>query len=169
MRHLLAVVASGCLLSACAETECARTRTESYAPIILYKNSQVPLRGNPTAEWAWWEAALTASTVRFYANLLKGKAQLAYAELVVVWNPDSLLQNTGVKAVFCDDGPSNCQDLGPHFTGTGSNPVPARADITAQLRSIIADGVYKNLGFETLGNGTNGARIYGVWIEAYWQ
>ncbi len=167
MKYLLAAIISVFLLSACSKTGCGAR--EFYAPIILYKNSQVALRGNPKSDWAWWEEALTASTVRFYANLLKGKAQLVYAELVVVWNPNTTSQSTGVKAVFCDDGPSNCQDLGPRFTATGLNPVPARADITAQLRSIIAGGVYKNLGFETLGNGTNGAWIYGVWIEAYWQ
>ena len=162
-RTILALVAVAVLISAPA-------RAKSFSTIILYKNSQVPLQGNPQRSWAWHENALTASTQRLPADLLRG-AVLIDARAIIVWNPNTAIVRNGVILVACDDGPANCTTLAV-LTGVNNaanGPTPHAFDITLRLQSIINGGVHKNLGFETLGNGTTGPLMYEVAIECVWR
>ena len=146
-------------------------RAANFSVIELYQNGTFPETTQAVQDWTWPGVGLSASTVRFPADLLKGKATLIHARLILAWTPNSQAGTTGIQTVFCDDGPSNCQVMGANIldsVGTAT-PITGGQDLTAAMQAIIDGGAYKHIGFRTLGNGTNGPKVYKVAIEMTWE
>ena len=128
----------------------------------LYRNSQAPLDGTISgANWAYPGSALTANTTQFYAPM-----KLRHARWVVAWNPDTWSSPTGIALFAADSGPANEQQIVAFQVRHHRTPRVDAADITAFLTGLTEQ---KTLAHKTFGNGQNGCKIYGSWIEVVWD
>lgn len=126
-------------------------------PFVEHANSAVT--GSIGTSWAFPGYALTASTYRFYAQYLQGRHVLS-ATWVVAWNPTSGTVPTGVRLVKFDNGPLNIIEITSILMSNTLTPIGSGADVTSQIQTILDDGQFKQLGEQTIGNGTNGCLIY---------
>lgn len=144
--------------------------------IVLFKNSQDPLRGTVSmSQWEWPGVALTANTSRFSADYLSG-AVLQRASWVVVWNPmypgEETSEKTGVRLVNFDNGPKNISEISSIRPVSGVLAKSPRVDVrsvTDNFNKMISNGISKQVGNQTIGNGKNGCLIYASWIEFVWR
>lgn len=144
--------------------------------IILFKDSQNPLRGtSDAAVWSWPGVALTANTSRLSADFLKG-ARLLRASWVVVWNPKcsdaDAINKSAVRLVSFDNGPANIKEVATINVNPGVVVMSPRVDVrpvTAQFNTLLSDGISKQVGHQTMGNGNDGCLIYGSWLELVWS
>lgn len=139
-----------------------------YLVLELYRNAGTPVAGPVSgAAFAWPGVACTASTVKVYPEL-QGR-QIAFARWVLAWNPSTGSSKTGVRLVYCDDGPSNIQEIGRQERVDANTPFDDTLDVTAVVQSVwdtyAAAGKYFQFGHQAYGNGANGPLIYGSWIE----
>ena len=132
----------------------------------LYRNTQYPLDGTASgAVWSYPGTALTANTTQLLASM---GLTLQYARWVLVWNPNTNESPTGVRLVSADSGPANEAEQASFSRANYANPRVDSVDVTNQLKAIIAAGMSKSIAHQTYGNGGNGCKIYGSWIECVW-
>lgn len=129
----------------------------------LYRSAEQALKGTPDgAAWAYPGAALSANTTQFYAQM---GLTLQFARWVVAWNPDTGSSPTGVRLVLADSGPTNEVEVASFLASNCTTPRVDAADVTRQLQSLAAQ---KTIAHQTCGNGQNGCKIYGSWVECVW-
>ena len=136
--------------------------------IILYRNSQLPLLGsNPGNSWNWPGVAFSAATSQLYGQYCKS---VQMARWVLAWSPTTTISPTGVRLIYADSGPTNVEVFSnASFLRTNLNtPVVDAADITEQFNYFIENKCHKTLGIQTVGNGSNGCKIYSSIIEVIW-
>lgn len=176
-RYFLA--GSGSLLLSACSTALPRATSIPRAlqsEIILFKDSQNPLRGKPDAAvWMWPGVALTANTSRLSADYLKD-ARLLRASWVVVWNPKcndaNAANKSAIRLVSFDNGPANIKAMAVINVSSGVTAMSPRVDVrpvTTQFNTLLSDGVSKQVGHQTMGNGSEGCLIYGSWLELVWS
>lgn len=145
------------------------TRIPLQTSIEFYRNPAFPALSCITSTTYWFPGtALTASTHRFYGDLLQG-AKIIHAFWGVAWTPNSTSANTGVRLVKFDNGPVNIEEI-YKIEKIGTTPLSDGAYITDALQAIIDAGQFKQLGFQVRGNGTsNTCVVYASWIEIVWK
>lgn len=122
--------------------------------------------GINSTTYTWNGAALSNNVSTFRFDFQPGKT-IRYARLICVWTPNSTL--AGIQLIHMDDGPSNITSFGecPH---TGQvTPIVSSVDITAQLNTLIANGVKKHIGWQSKSNGVSSPTIYKVGLEITYQ
>ncbi|RPJ28030.1 MAG: hypothetical protein EHM33_05990 [Chloroflexi bacterium] len=133
--------------------------------IDLYQNSYSPIVGSVSGgDWAFPGVALTANTKSFLGNFLQGR-QLIYARWVLAWNPNTTTSPTGVRLVYFDDGPTNIVEFARNEEASRISPMVGGAFVTSTFQYLVNNGLYKHVGQQTYGNGSNGALIYSSIIE----
>lgn len=147
---------------------CASAQTSTRSDYTFYRNPQTALQGTANgAAFAYPGSALTASSVRFHADL--GLRPIKKALWVLVWNPNTTSGYTAVRLVTADNGPANLVEIARISNNNYTSPKVDAVDITADLNALIAAGRFKQILQQTAGNGANGALIYASWIEIVWE
>ncbi|MBE3085089.1 MAG: hypothetical protein IMZ64_02600 [Bacteroidetes bacterium] len=145
-------------------------RPHSISEIVLLRNAGpgglVP--GVASTTYDWPGECLSASTCKIWANLLSS-ANIIYARWVLTWNPHATSATvTGVRLVKCDDGPTNIEVISTVEEGSNTSPSVDAVDVTTDLQTILSGGVYKNIGHQARGDGSNQCSIYSSVIEVVW-
>lgn len=140
-----------------------------YFVVELYRNAGTAVEGPASgANWLWPGIACTSSTLKLYPAFQC--KQIVFARWVLVWNPSAPGESpTGVRLVYCDDGPSNIVEIVRQTRTFATTPFDDAVDITTKLGSIwcayAGIGMPFQIGHQAFGNGANGPLIYGSWIE----
>lgn len=131
----------------------------------LFCHPSYPALGQPTNDWLFPGNALSASLRRFRFDWCR---PIADARWMVVWDPNTSGTQTGIRLVQSDDGPTNLVEL-DRFVVTGPmSPITGAKDVTAKLQALQQAGVMKNIGHQTIGNGSAGPKIYRSTLEIRW-
>jgi len=149
------------------------TQTPTYIPLQdsgweFYRDAGTGLACVTSTTWGFPGAALTASTRRFYGDLMKGR-QILQAIWLLAWNPATGSIPTGVQLVKFDNGPLNIESIAIIESASTYTPIGSGVYITEELQAILDAGEFKQLGQRTHGNGSNGCLIYASWIEIIWK
>lgn len=142
---------------------------KTFDHIVLFKHPSVPIVGTAdAANWSWPGTACTANTFKLFPAMLPGLS-LLYARWILAWNPMTADAPTSVRLVVADDGPSNIVEIAKITRTEGSTPFDDGVIITEKLApwwsGCQAQGLAKNVGHQTCGNGQNGCLIYTSWVE----
>lgn len=148
------------LLALWAVSASAVVQTET----VLYRNGQVPLVGYPSGAWHWPGVAFSATTAQLYAHL---DLSLDSCRFAYSLNPQSGPSPTGLRLVAIDSG--QVIPLASVTIPNRHTPTSGGADVTHQMRWLIANGRGVTLGLQTVGNGLTGPLIYHAVIECVWQ
>jgi hypothetical protein len=159
--------------------------------LILYKNAQVPLEGNPSESWRPWSNAYTSQSVFMpFDTLREVRAEAREAWLLVVMQANSPSAYVGAGMFVCPalsdaintDLMNTCPKSGwffmndqapatytPGCLGTGPGPHPCWIDFTDTFNRLIAAGQPLFLTLGTFGNGSNGPNVYDVELQIVWE
>jgi len=131
----------------------------------FYRNPENALKGTSGgADWAFPGKALTASSIPLKWNLMNN-VNVVSAKWILVWNPFTAISPTGVRLVKMDDGPTNLVQLARI---DGANTITPKVDsviLTNEFVIMASEGITKQIGQQTYGNGVWGGLIYASWIE----
>lgn len=131
----------------------------------LFRDTNNPLVGNPSAVWNWPGKCLTAQSVVFpYPACLNIKS----AKWRLTWNPNvnDGVSQTAVRLVSANSGPSNVQQIAAFFHANYTNPLNDAVDITQALRSLVdTSGEMFQILHQTAGNAFVGPLIYSSALE----
>lgn len=139
--------------------------------IILFKDAEDPLLGNPHTDWEAWSNAYTSMTFEMPFDELKGigfKASSAQALIVATAAPG--LYQTGV-GIFCSPAVLHAPvldwtqaqmvyEVSINDPAGSQHPHPYRTDITDQFNTLIDAGELRYFGIASWGNGTAGPKIW---------
>ena len=138
---------------------------------VIYQSASYGEKGSVSgADWGFVGAALSASTTKYFWQILRNAgANILYANATIVLNPNTTSNTIGVRLISFDDGVQNLVELHRWIYSNYTGPKPDGANITAQLQAMLANDTYKNIGFQTYGDGTNSPIIYMVRLEIIWD
>lgn len=132
------------------------------------------LTQTPTTTWAWPGSCITSHTFPFFFNSLASNP-LPWGVWRVCWSWKPGWFKNGpivLRLVSCDDGPTNIVEMARISTANwpaGINVWNAPVGITAAMNTLIAAKVYKNVGWQWIGDGSSQATILVSRLELYWQ
>lgn len=141
-----------------------------YSTLDLYRNANTPLVGTGSSAWHYGGSCLTAQSVVFpllamqYMNSIKVKWR-------VTWNPsiDAGDQQTAVRLVSADPGPTNVQLVKAFFRKNCMSPQNDAVDITAEFKALLAESVAAGTDLQFItqlaGNSTIGPQVYSSALE----
>ncbi len=125
----------------------------------------------PPAAWVWPGSCITAHTFPFFFNSMESNP-LRWAVWRVCWSWSNRHGPITLRLVNCDDGPANLVEMGRMSTAAwpaGINVWNKPIDITIAMNNLIAAKVYKNVGWQLIGDSTSQAVVYASRLELYWQ
>ncbi len=144
-------------------------QAEDYAIYQFYRDPATPLIGTSVGCcYDYPGSALSGSSIPFHFDKMAGR-QIKFARWVLVWNPSTGGSPTGARLVHADSGPSNLVQIADIRTTNKSTPIVSSADITNELNALSVSGQWKQILQQTFGNGGNGIKIYGSWVEIVWE
>jgi hypothetical protein len=138
---------------------------------VIYQSALTGEVGQASGtHWTYLATACTPSfTTYFWSQLKAAGAEILFARALIAWNPDTDASPTGLRLISADDGPANLIEIHRWLESNYHTPKVDAFDMTTTMQAMLAAGIYKHIGFQTIGNGANGPIIYEVRLEIIWR
>ena len=145
------------------------TRTVHQDWVDFYRDAAVPIVSTTTTTYGFPGAALTASTIQWYAGSFTGR-RLKYARWLLAWNPQAATAATaGVRLIHADAGPTNITQFAEITRGSRTTPIVDAVEVTTELNALLDAQVNKTIAHQARGDGTAGCDIYLSELELVWD